>query len=205
MRKYLFTPIVAVLLGACAYQIPPPIPSLPTPDPPTTAPVDPQPVGRYAFGDSNSAMMVGTGHTAGDGRTWFAATGYTLADWMPELLAAVDDPPATIGIAEGTNDAGLWDARDPGWSAADEAAWTQAFDAINPATCVYLLLPDATVSVDQIEAARTWIAAQAAARGFVVVDPRGRFQLGADGIHGASDEAWAVREALMNEGEAGCA
>ena len=150
--------IVAFLsLGACA-----------TPYGQTiTAPSAPKPV-HTVWGDSLSWQA--TGYPSQQdfalyGRYWHVRPGNSLAQLKQEILEDLGRNPEFMTLALGSNDAGFWDGRD-GWTADDEAAWTEVL-AARGNTKISVVLPYyefgsavGVADLESLERARSWLSQQ---------------------------------------------
>jgi hypothetical protein len=147
---------------------------------------------HYVYGDSLTWQA--SYRATGDGRIWRYQAGTDLAFWKADVLATLARRPTRVTLALGSNDAGIWDGRD-GWTAADEAAWSEVLAAVDPVTDVVIILPYVNgaageANVQQVGLARAWLAAQDA----VIVDwGQWAWNEGVlldDGIHVAAGWEW---------------
>jgi hypothetical protein len=147
---------------------------------------------HWVFGDSLTWQA--SYRAPGDGRIWRYLAGTDLTYWKTDVLGTLARRPTRVTLALGTNDAGTWDGRD-GWTAADEATWSEVLAAVDPVTEVVIILPYVSnaagaANVEQVALARTWLAAQDA----VIVDwGQWAWNPGVlldDGIHVAAGWEW---------------
>ena len=95
---------------------------------------------RYVYADSLGAQLVSTGITDGDGRVWQVESGASLERWQSAVYEAAATIPAGITLALGSNDAGTWKP-DGGWTQADADRWATVTAAVDPRTCLTVVLP----------------------------------------------------------------
>lgn len=98
-----------------------------------------------------------------EGRNWYVYPGMGMQQLKGNVTYTFLSKPDAVVLALGTNDAGFWDGRD-GWTAQDEAAWTEVLSYRDPATKVAVVLPHVQLGsvvtpadIESIERARCWL------------------------------------------------
>lgn len=130
----------------------------------TTTTTVPASTARYVYADSLGAQIASAGLTD-DGRIWQVESGASLERWESAVLEAAATVPTSITLALGSNDAGTWKA-DGGWTQADADRWAAVTAAVDPRTCLTVVLPHFEPSAEatylgvlaEIDQARTVIA-----------------------------------------------
>jgi hypothetical protein len=131
--------------------------------------------GRHVYGDSLSAQVMSHGVHRGDGFTWHAGSGATLADHADAILR---QKPAIVVLALGSNEVLR------GWDGGDEAVWSWVVMALPARTDVRIVLPWFHITdTTELDQARAYLSALP--RVDHVIDWRDSFLAAwtVDGIH----------------------